>query len=203
MMKDRVTKALVRHLLEHPDSIEWTLQGFGMLRCYLEPEVRLHVWDDRYKAPGVSELHTHPWNFHSLVVAGEVHNHRFVESDGSREGTHQAIPRKRQTIRCGEGGGLVGDPVDVILSEEPTETYCEGEGYTQLAEEIHRSVPANGTVTIIEREFKPDTEHAYVYFQGEWGTAEPRLATPEEIEAILGNALETWFAEEEVAPSCP
>jgi hypothetical protein len=99
----------------------------------------------------------------------------------------------RQTIRCGEGGGLVGDPVPVILAEEPTETYREGEGYTQTASEIHRSVSENGTVTIIEREFKPDTEHAYVYFQGEWGTAEPRTALPEEVEKITSNALKTWF----------
>jgi len=193
-MKDRTIKALVKHLLEHPESMEWTLQGFGMLRCYLEPEVRLHVWDSRFKAPDVSELHTHPWDFHSLVVAGVVRNHRFVETtEGAHQGTGQQIPRKRQTIRCGEGGGLVGEPVDVFLAEQPTETFEAGETYTQKAEEIHRSIPEDGTVTIIEREFREDTEHAFVYFQGEWGTAEPRPASPAEVAAILDNALGTWF----------
>jgi hypothetical protein len=193
-MKNRTTKALVEHLLRNPESMEWTLQGLGMLRCYLKPEVRLHVWDSGFKAPGVSELHTHPWNFHSLVVAGKVRNYRYVETtEGASQGTGQQIPRRRQTIRCGEGGGLIGEPVDVLLAEQPTETFEAGETYTQEAAEIHKSIPEDGTVTIIEREFKPDTEHAYVYFQGEWGTAEPRAAKPEEVYAILGNALGTWF----------
>lgn len=193
-MKDRVIKKLVEDLLRNPDRQEWTLQGFGMLRCYLSPEVRLHVWDSRFKAPNVSELHTHPWDFCSLVVAGEVRNHRFVETaEGAHQGSGQQIPRKRQTIRCGEGGGLVGEPVDVFLAEQPTETFGEGDSYAQMANEIHRSIPEDGTVTIIERRFKADTEHAYVYFQGEWGTAEPRPATPDEVETILAGALKRWF----------
>ena len=193
MNQPRITKGLVRHLLEHPETVDWTLQGFGMLRCYLEPELRLHVWDSRFKAAEVSELHTHPWHFYSLVVAGRVRNYRFVESDGTSQETGGAIPRRRQTIRCGEGGGLVGEPVDVFLTEQPTEIYVQGNVYTQLAQEIHRSVPEDGTVTIIEREFLDDTEHAYVYFQGEWVTAEPRAATPTEVETILSASLERWF----------
>ena len=196
-MKDRVIKKLVEDLLTHPERQEWTLQGFGMLRCYLSPEVRLHVWDSRFKWPGVSELHTHPWDFNSLVVAGVVHNHRFVETiEGAHQGSGQQIPRMRQTIRCGEGGGLVGDPAPVFLAEQPTETFREGETYTQEASEIHRSVPEDGTVTLVEREFREDTEHAYVYFRGEWGTAEPRPATPEEVEAILGYSLSRWFTDD-------
>lgn len=189
----RATKTLVQHLLEHPQSAEWTLQGFGMLRCYLRPEVRLHVWDSAFRAPDVSDLHTHPWDFRSLVVAGRVRNYRFVESDGTSVESHGAIPRRRQTIRCGEGGGLVGEPVDVFLTEQPTEVFEEGESYVQRAEEIHRSLPEDGTVTIIEREFKDDTEHAFVYFQGEWVTAEPRPATDAEVQQILSGSLARWF----------
>lgn len=189
----RVTKALVKHLLQHPHSVEWTLQGFGMLRCYFEPELRLHVWDSAFKVPGVSDLHTHPWDFHSLVVAGEVRNYRFLEVAGTSLGTGQAIPRRRQTIRCGEGGGLVGDPVDVFLAEQPTETLREGETYTQKAEEIHKSLPEDGTVTVIERGFKEDTEHAYVYFRDEWVSAEPRPATEAEVQQILAGSLARWF----------
>jgi hypothetical protein len=191
------TKQLTKAILEHADSFDWTLQGLGMLRTYLSLEVRLHVWHSGFKFKEgdqiASELHTHPWNFHSLVVAGRVRNYRFLEVAGTSLGTGQAIPRKRQTIRCGEGGGLIGDPVDVFLAEQPTETFEEGETYTQKAEEIHRSLPDDGTVTIIEREFLDDTEHAFVYFRGEWISAEPRPATPEEVAEITGFALQTRF----------
>lgn len=192
-IRDRVPKAFVRNLLEHPESTDWTLQGFGMLRCYLEPELRLHVWDSRFRFADVSDLHTHPWDFHSLVVAGVVRNQRFREVTKWEAG-HPSY--RRQTIRCGEGGGLCGAPEDVRLEGSRFEVLEEGATYTQTAREIHRSVPEDGTVTIIEREFKDDTEHAYVYFHGEWVTAESRPATEEEIESIRSYSLETWFAEE-------
>jgi len=192
-IKDRMSKALVRNLLEHPESMDWTLQGFGMLRCYLEPELRLHVWDSRFRFADVSDLHTHPWDFHSVVIAGVVCNQRFREVTQWEAG-HPSY--RRQTIRCGEGGGLCGAPEDVRLEASRCEVLEEGAIYTQAAREIHRSVPEDGTVTIIEREFKEDAEHAYVYFHGEWVTAEPRAATQEEIEAILTHSLDTWFADE-------
>lgn len=179
-------KGLVRKILEKPFQNEWTMQGLGMLRTYIAPEIRLHIWDDRLKASNVSELHTHPWNFHSLVVAGRVRNYRFVESD---DGTDF----ERQTIRCGEGGGLVGDPKKVGLTAGMRETYDPGEIYVQKAAEIHRSAPLDGTVTIIHREFLDDTEHAYVYFHGEWVTAEPRPATASERDAACELTLELWF----------
>lgn len=179
-------KKLVQHVLEYPKGYEWTVQGLGMMRTYLAPEIRLHVWDGKHKFPNVSELHTHPWNFHSIVVAGKVFNHRYVESgDGTQI--------MRQTIRCGEGGGLIGDPEKVRLTMGMKECYIEGDIYVQKAREIHRSSPLDGTVTIIHREFLDDTEHAYVYFDGEWVTAEPRAATPQEIEDTCVIALGTWF----------
>jgi hypothetical protein len=189
-IKDRVSKALVKNLLEHPESMDWTLQGFGMLRCYLEPELRLHVWDSRFRFAEVSDLHTHPWDFHSVVVAGVVRNKRFREVTQWEAGGEKL---RRQTIRCGVGGGLTGDPEDVRLSGSRFEVLEEGATYTQHAREIHRSVPEDGSVTIIEREFKDDTEHAYVYFEGEWVTAEPRPATEEEIDSIVANSLAAWF----------
>jgi hypothetical protein len=196
MNDHRVTKATIKHLLEHPDGIEWTLQGFGMLRCYLEPELRLYVCDARYKADNVSELRTYPWDFHSLVVAGRVENSRYVEiepDDPQRPSHIAARSYLRQTIRCGEGGGLVGEPEQVYLTELPTERFEEGETYSQLAEEIHASRPEDGTVTVIERRFREDAEHAYVYYEGEWVTAEPRPASAEEVAEITGHALAEWF----------
>ena len=75
------------------------------------------------------------------------------------------------------------------------ESYPVGSSYAQSANEIHESFPTPGTVTVVERTFLPDSEHAYVYFTGEkWGEATPRPATPEEVGAITGHALRRWEA---------
>lgn len=192
MTQGAVTKAAVRKILERPLGHEWSLQGFGMLRLYLSDELRMHVWDSRYAAEGVSEVHTHPWNFHSLVVAGKVVNQRLVESEAV-----EAVRYNRRLILCGTGGGLcdTSPECEVGLLRFPEEVYYEGCEYTQKAEEIHISAPADGTVTVVEREFLDDADHAFVYWPAgtEWGTAEPRTATAGEVQAIAENALKSWF----------
>lgn len=182
-----ITKALTKQILEKYGAYEWSLQGFGMLRTYLTPELRLHVWDARFAVKDVSTVHTHPWNFVSLVVAGKVHNYRYAET--LTEGTYFAA----QKIICGVGGGPVEDPKGVRLVRGMREAYGEGDTYKQNAGEIHRSDPVDGTVTIVEREFLDDTEHAFVFYQGEWVSAEPRAATDEEVDKITTNALGRWF----------
>lgn len=192
-MKDLITIKLVQNMLEHPERHDWSLQGLGMLRTYLDADhrLRLHVWTEAGANEGVSELHTHPWDFTSIVIAGEVINRIYIkELSGAGDKEWQ-----EQTIRCGEGGGLVGEPEIVKLTEKPLERYGSGETYSQYARQIHQSSPADGTVTIIKRTFGKDTEHAYVYFPvgDEWVTAEPRPATDEEAKTICDNALGKWF----------
>lgn len=170
----------------------WTLQGLGMLRRYLDVNCtfRLHVWHNDYAVPGVSTIHTHPWDLESLVLSGYLRNQRF----------HEAAPLpglrtfKRQTLRCGQGGGLVGKPETVRLITGDSEVLRQGQTYTQRADEVHASRPDSGCVTLVKRDFKADTEHAYVYYAAEdgWVSAEPRAATREEVCEILGYALERW-----------
>jgi hypothetical protein len=135
-------------------------------------------------------MHTHPWDFRSYVVAGKVINCRFVEAEQKTVyGTY-----KRQTIKCGIGGGLIGEPEEVNLWMKDPEVYSESEVYFEEAEEIHLSMPEDGTVTLVKREFKDDVDHAYVFWlDGEWGSAEPREATREEISMTLTHSLNTWF----------
>jgi hypothetical protein len=194
------TQQLTQSILEHPHEREWSLQGLGMLRTYLDPEktVRLHVWTEAGANEGVSELHTHPWDFSSVVIAGEVLNQRFArkgEVPASAPANIGAQKWQQQTIRCGEGGGLEGDPEEILLFALKAEHYPSGTRYRQSACEIHRSKPADGTVSIITRTFGADTEHAYVYFPvgQEWVSAEPRAATFDEVGRICKNALEKWF----------
>jgi hypothetical protein len=100
-----------------------------------------------------------------------------------------------QTIKCGEGGGICGVPEPVSLVPHEVESYGEGATYTQRATEFHASFPLDGTVTIIEREFLDDTEHAHVFWprDTEWVSAEPRKAYPREVTDICENALRTWW----------
>jgi hypothetical protein len=184
----QITKSLVRSILEHPHGRDWTLQGFGMLRLYLDSEHRMHVWDDRYAVRGVTLHHTHPWDFESIVVAGSVENIRFVETDGP-DGTEFT----KQLILCGEGGGVAAEPERVKLLGYTSEHLREGDRYRERGDEIHVSVPAQGSVTIIRRTYHEDADHAYVYYEDKWVSAEPRKASVMEIEDITRRSLELWF----------
>lgn len=182
-----ITKSLVKKILESPYDLEWSIQGLGMLRLYLDDERRLHIWDDRYSVENVSVMHTHPWHFKSTVIAGVVHNTRFVE--------HPDYQRYyKQKIFCGEGGGLVGESTRVGLMPSSKETYNERESYYEQAHEVHISSPRRGTVTIVKREFLDDADHAFVYWTvGDWVSAEPRKATRDEIKDITEYSLKKWL----------
>ena len=204
------TKLLVKSILERATNFEWSLQGFGMLRLYLSPEVRLHVWDDRYAVTYVSTMHDHPWDFWSRVIGGKLDNQRYelfsviLPSWTPPKGQEdQYMHMMMQKIRCGVGGGLVkacmteDEAQPVVLRKLHREgPWTAADYYHQKAEEIHVSTPARGTVTIVERHFKADTEHARVFWPRgqEWVSAEPRKATQEEIKAITHYSLERWFS---------
>jgi hypothetical protein len=179
----------VKHALVNAEKFAWSLQGFGMLRLYLTPETRLHVWHSAFSVPNYSPIHDHPWDFTSLILAGEIRQHRYLK-------LAQKMPSHCEEylytkIRCGAGGGPVEDRADPIyLRRLPLETYKSGELYDQKANELHESMPIDGTVTIINRQFKSDPEHAIVAWKsGPWVSAEPRLATPYEVRKITETAL--------------
>lgn len=188
-------KTSIKQILEKAQHYEWSLQGFGMLRLYLTKETRLHVWSDTFAVPNVSDIHDHPWHFKSTVIAGSIRNTRFlpiIANDVSLPPSQRYLTRR---ILCGNGGCVMGEVSEVGLWTPGEEVYGEGFSYSQSASEIHRSEPADGTVTIITRTFLDDPDHANVFWrQGEeWVSAEPRPATPEEVKAITGNALRIWF----------
>lgn len=185
-------RATVRSILDRATELEWSLQGFGMLRHYLTPTVRLHLWDSRFKVKDVSTIHDHPWDFRSYIVSGVVGQHRFREL-ASPLAADAFTVYARTRIRCGPGGCATGAPDVVPLERLPLEVYEAGRWYEQRAEEIHESLPVDGTVTLVERHFKTDTEHANVYHATpRWVSAEPRPATRDEIAAFRQAALDRW-----------
>jgi len=192
------TRLLVKSILEKAVHYKWTIQGFGMLRLYLSPTTRIHVWNSRYVIPGVSDIHDHPWDFTSTIVAGELKNARLKFEPGL-SGTYRG-----SKILCGAGAHLVGK----LSGDEPeffhrctvaSEAYYAGDSYRQHRSEVHQSFPADGTVTIVERVMSEDADHAMVYWprNEEWVSAEPRPATSEEIVDITGYSLHRWFYEKQ------
>lgn len=182
----------VRLILENASSYHWTLQGFGMLRLYMKG-YRLHVWSDNHKVNSVSEMHTHPWNFTSKIIAGTLQNHIYKTGIPSGPGEWMY----QQKIKCGEGGGLTGERERKYVFLETVDIYYEGDSYNQRFDEIHVSNPADGAVTLVERKVPENVspDHAYVYYPvgTEWVSAEPRKATNAEVKEITENALNKWF----------
>lgn len=186
------TRLLVENILRHPHGFKWSVQGLGMMRMYLSETVRLHIWDSALKVPGVSAIHSHPWDLHSVIVAGRYRQHRYLPPMRSN-----AVPSEFNCveIQCGEDACVTAIPTTIPLVEGGLEVYPEGYEYTQAKDEIHLSCPEDGTVTLVTRTFHADRDHAKVYWRGrgEWVDAKPRAATPEEVEQITQRALLTWF----------
>ncbi len=183
-----ISKSLVKKVLINPYDYNWSLQGLGMLRLYLSDTLRLHIWDEDFAVENVSLIHDHPWDFTSYIIAGCIRQFRFDE-------TSNGALYNVQTIQCGEGGRRKGEVSQTRLTARDIECYGGGEFYEQEAEEIHQSMPERGTVTVIERTFKKDTEHARVFWDvnKNWVSVEPRPANPHEIHAITSYALKKWF----------
>jgi len=187
-------KPLVEQILRQPLAFrEWTVQGFGFLRTYFGPAAapkrfRLNLWDSRFTVPGVSTIHTHPWDFTSVIVAGLFGNVRY-DAVGGQVTTHHVAQ-----INCGIGGGMKDMTVfDRSLIARRPELYGPGDVYSQKAHEIHETLFKDGTVTINER--VGDTGIADVYWP--WGTdwvdAIPRPATRDEVASTVGDSLKEWF----------
>lgn len=182
-----MNKIWAHFILRNALKFEWSIQGLGMLRLYLNPAQRLHVWSREAKRSDVSTIHDHPWDFESLVISGSIDNLIFEQMP-------RGLPHFRQRILCGPGGGVDGAPEEVGLICRMRTTYYPDDSYVQRAEVIHESDPTEGTVTLITRTFRPDTEHANVFYEAgkTWVSAEPRVATMAEIERVTGSALARW-----------
>lgn len=194
-------RGLAEAILRNSAAFRWELQGFGMLRCYLPGDLRLQVWDNTYAVPGVTTIHDHPWNFESLIVAGELLNERFGEVDPTDQEGGPSATHMCRNIIPGVGLRRAGDGEDqpAYLVSYGTERYTAGMVYEQRYYELHESRPSRGTVTLIGRQrVGADVARSYYPYGAEWVSAEPRLATEEERTEIIGHALQRWFTPLEV-----
>jgi hypothetical protein len=163
--------------------LHWEVQGFGMLRCYLDTkEVRLHIWDYSLRTPGVSTIHTHPWDFTSVVLKGKQTNILYSRDVAGK-------PYNYSQIKCGMDAHATSQEKATCLLERSTINYTVGEYYQEQAHEIHESNPEPGTITLVERHPMADPDHALVYWPHgtSWVDAKPRAATMAEVEFVFSS----------------
>lgn len=185
------SQALARAILEQANAFDWTLQGMGFIRLHLAGQCRLHVWDKRYRTPGVSMIHDHlQWALNSTILSGELANVVYTERDEYGEGDAYDWA----TIKPGAGCFFKSAPSRTFLSREILpERLLPGDTYSQAPDVIHQTAATDGTVTIIRKEPTEDDSARVFWPAGtEWGSAEPRKATADEVESIVGLALARW-----------
>lgn len=193
-----VFRALVHTIFGACAHVEWTLQGMGLLRCHMPGNLRLHVWDSRFRYPGVSMIHDHmQWDLESFVVCGHVRNQRYrpyLNPPPNSKPYHYGV------FRTGKGTEMVADPKIMHLLPAPEERYSAGASYFQRSYEIHETDAKDGTVTIMQKAPK-DTANARIFWpEGtEWGNAEARTPTAAEVDAIITNALDVMHREMDLA----
>lgn len=195
-----VTRQEVHNVLRHWADYTWQVQGFGMVRTYLEGpnEPRLQVWDQRVAAWDNNAMHDHPWKFTSTIFAGMLFNQRFVEMHEDEFPVPGADKYHTTLITPGERGGqLTEAPIkDVFLYKPPVEVYGMGDTYSQEHRELHVTRYLQGTVTLIERTDREDADKAVVAWPH--GTSQPpfvnpRPASDHEVAMVIGDCLKAWW----------
>lgn len=198
------TRDDIQAILEHPERHEWQVQGFGMLRTYLDGpnEPRLQVWDQRLATWANNAIHDHPWAFTSTIYAGMLYNQRYKievvppfmtpQAAGANGHITEIIPGTR-------GGKLSERPVNpCVIVPQSVEVYAMGDTYAQEHREMHLTRYLQGTVSLIERYGREEEDVARVAWYGASGDQPPFVnpypPTPELIERTLQLALTTWFA---------
>lgn len=188
-------RRLTYFILKNADKFEWSLQGLGMLRLYLPGEARLHVWDTRYAFPGASPIHDHlQWGLTSTILSGGLTNFRYKEGSGK--------PYHWARFKAGYGAKQLHEAEVMLLQRQRGEQYLVGQTYSQEPNEIHETCADYGTVSLMQKRPSADGETARIFWpEGtEWGSAEPRPATAEEVKAITSYALERWSADAAPVP---
>lgn len=187
-IKPHTTISAVKSILETAVSFQWSLQGMGMFRLYLSRDVRIHVWDKRFAVPHVTMIHDHPFDFESTVLWGSLMDKVYIEKPGF------PVNYTKQTIICGEDARTDSEEIGVHLQLQEASIYKTGDRYQHEHMTLHETVPEDGTVTLVVRRFKEDTERARVYYPvgTKFVSAAPRPATDEEIAAMALKALERY-----------
>jgi hypothetical protein len=178
---------LARAILRAPHNYVWKLQGMGKFQLDLDENTSLHVWNNAQRFPNVSMIHTHPWNFTSTILWGELTNILYSETT-----VHSAEDYTHKWTEVNLDIGRLEVPSYHTRLTGKELLYRSGSVYHQYAHEIHETKIIPGTVTICTRNRFGDNRTARVFWPKDrtFGSAMPRLATPVEIATMAKLALE-------------
>jgi hypothetical protein len=182
-MIDSTTRALVQTILEHAEDFPWRMQEIGLLGLRLDDrrEHRLHVWGPTY-AVGEPPVHDHPYDFASTVVVGELTNTRYVEDPAGVEYQRVRYSPTDEDART----------TDTVKLSSTATVLRAGDEYTQRAQDLHDSRQVPGTVTLLRMSFVDVAALTVCTRDARWVSAQARPATPAEVEAITGAALDRF-----------
>lgn len=185
---------LVLKIIDNAEHYNWSLQGFGMFRLYLSKTVRLHVWLPSFIKEAVSTIHNHPWDFESTVIFGKITNYKYITLSINDE-IWKDFSHMKQEIICGPNGCSTDKlPKKVLLQTSGVDVIRAGSIYNMRKDEIHETRASEGTITIINRKFYEDTEHADVFYPigQEWISAIPHEAREFEIQTMKQTIQELY-----------
>lgn len=178
---------IVKKIMKFPFDYEWELQGFGMLRTYIDKYTRLQIWLKDFIIPNVTDIHTHPWDFKSFIYQGQIRNNIFFEYDPQNSVSGEWFQCDKCLILTGENA-YVKERTPVILKPNGSFEYSQGDLYHHGKDIPHRIDFIDGTITILTKSNIHEDSLAYSYvkgFENEWVSAAPRPATKEEIKAFI------------------
>jgi hypothetical protein len=183
-MSETLSKALVLTMLQHAEDFPWRMADIGLMSLRLDDrrEYRLHIWDPTC-CVGESPIHDHPYDFTSMIIAGELTNTRYEED-----------PAGDEYVRFRYSPGAEGDRrSDAVKLSSTSTTFTAGNQYRQIARELHASWQEPGTVTAIRCLWVEAPELTVcVRDEGSWRSGLGRDATREEIKTFIAKALD-WF----------
>lgn len=178
---------IVKKILNNPLDYEWELQGFGMLRTYIDKDTRMQIWLNSFIIQDVTDIHTHPWDFTSYIYQGRISNFIFKEESGDFN-TKKTFYDKCYILTGKDA--YVKSKEKVNLTRTKICTYLKGETYVHSKVVPHRIDFIDGTITILTKMNKEKQSFAYSYVKSgrEWVSAAPRPATKKEILTFIDAA---------------
>ena len=189
-------------ILKNPFKYEWEIQGFGMMRTYIAENTRLQIWNSNLVIKDVTDVHTHPWDFSSVILQGKIINIIYKEVS---ETYYKAKKYNRCLIETGEDA-YIKEATEVYLRKAGRYTYehnrknCKNytNVYTHKKHIPHKIKFVDGTITVLTKlNISNDINNrklAYSYVKDgmEWISAAPRPATKEEIVDTITKALKCY-----------
>lgn len=169
--------------LTNPEDYEWSVQGLGMLRAYLTEDraTRLQIWLKELQLASATSIHTHPWDFESIIYRGELINRTYAEVPGHKFDCY--VINTGPTARP-----LSHSKIDLEITQNRKLT--EGQSYYQPKEVPHLTLFSQGAISIIHRlDYSKSDGLAKSYGVGPWVSAAPQDVSWREARSLITYAM--------------